>query len=392
MSSYDIVIAGGAMAGMTLALSLNESTSGQLKIAIVEAHHIEHKEHPGFDARCIALSYGTVQILQKYGLWQSLRPLATPIKTIHVSDRSHAGMTDIRANDLSIDSLGYVVELEAVGWALQQKVNAVENIEFICPDRVQSIERSSEQVTIELSSSRKIDSKLLVAADGAGSTCCEYLGISYHDHNFSQTAVIANIVPSEPHQYRAYERFTEYGPVALLPLTDNRMSLVWCMTPEQSLDVMALDDSQFLAKLQGMFGWRLGQLAQVGKRSSYPLTLRSRMQNTSHRFAIVGNAAQTLHPIAGQGFNLGIRDAASLVEEICAAIDDPGQHQVLSRFRTRREQDRVSTIQLTSSLVHLFSNDLPFLRVARNLGLFAMDNIAPLKSPLLKQALGLVDR
>lgn len=262
----------------------------------------------------------------------------------------------------------------------------------MCPDSVESIERSTKQVSVCLSSGSQIQANLLVAADGAGSTCCELLNMPSAEHDFEQSAVIANVVTSEQHNHRAFERFTENGPVALLPLSENRMSLVWCMAPKHVNEVIGLSDDEFLSRLQSEFGWRLGQFTQVGKRANYPLVLRTRMQNVSHRFAIVGNAAQTLHPIAGQGFNLGIRDVASLVEEIEKCIEDPGQHKVLAGFRTRRESDRINTIQLTSCLVHLFSNELPALRLARNLGLFAMDNLPQLKAPLLQQTLGLIDR
>ncbi|HAS24532.1 MAG TPA: 2-octaprenyl-6-methoxyphenyl hydroxylase, partial [Vibrio sp.] len=212
------------------------------------------------------------------------------------------------------------------------------------------------------------------------------------EHDFEQVAVIANIVASEPHQGRAFERFTHHGPVALLPMSDNRLSLVWCLSPEQAQQVTALSDDEFLEQLQKDFGWRLGRLDKVGKRASYPLILRHRQQNISHRFAIVGNAAQTLHPIAGQGFNLGIRDVASLAEELCNQLDDVGRYNGLVNFRKRREQDRDTTITLTSSLVHLFSNDFLTARIGRNLGLAVIDNLPPLKGPLLRHTLGLVER
>lgn len=205
-------------------------------------------------------------------------------------------------------------------------------------------------------------------------------------------AVIANIVTQEPHQGRAFERFTPNGPVALLPMSDNRMSLVWCLRPEEAKRVMALPDGEFLERLQNDFGWRLGAMKKVGQRASYPLLLRHRKQNISHRFAIVGNAAQTLHPIAGQGFNLGIRDVASLAEEIVKQSDDVGRYQGLMRFSVRRESDRQETIWLTSSLVHIFSNDLPAMRIGRNLALATMDNLSTFKQPLLRHTLGIVKR
>ncbi|MCG9552363.1 2-octaprenyl-6-methoxyphenyl hydroxylase [Vibrio sp. Isolate31] len=392
MAQYDVVIAGGAMAGATLALALNHLSQGSLSIAVVEPYQVDHQAHPGFDSRSIALSYGTVQILDSLQLWQSIAPVATPIKDIHVSDRGHAGMTDIYSEDLAVDALGYVVELADVGRIYQQKLESESSITMLCPDSVAKIERSDLLTTIDLNSGQTITTKLLVAADGAISICCQQLNISLSEHDFEQVAVIANIVASEPHQGRAFERFTHHGPVALLPMTDNRLSLVWCLPPEQADKVMALNDSQFLEQLQNDFGWRLGRLEKVGKRASYPLILRHRQQNISHRFAIVGNAAQTLHPIAGQGFNLGIRDVASLAEELCTQLDDVGRYTGLVNFRKRREQDRGATITLTSSLVHLFSNDFLTARIGRNLGLAVMDNLPPLKGPLLRHTLGLVER
>ncbi|MEZ8886237.1 2-octaprenyl-6-methoxyphenyl hydroxylase [Vibrio sp. 10N.222.54.F6] len=392
MAQYDVVIAGGAMAGATLALALNHLSQGSLSIAVVEPYQVYHQAHPGFDSRSIALSYGTVQILDSLRLWQSIAPVATPIKDIHVSDRGHAGMTDIYSEELAVDALGYVVELADVGRIYQQKLESEAAITMLCPESVSKVEREEALTTIELTSGQTVTTKLLVAADGAISTCCQQLNISLSEHDFEQVAVIANIVASEPHQGRAFERFTHHGPVALLPMSDNRLSLVWCLTPEQAQKVMTLNDNEFLEQLQNDFGWRLGRLEKVGKRASYPLILRHRQQNISHRFAIVGNAAQTLHPIAGQGFNLGIRDVASLAEELCTQLDDVGRYRGLVNFRKRREQDRDATITLTSSLVHLFSNDYMTARIGRNLGLAVIDNLPPLKGPLLRHTLGLVER
>ncbi len=389
--SFDVIIAGGAMAGATLALALHQLSKGKLSIAVVEPYQADHKQHPGFDARSIALSYGTVQILDSFGLWPALSKVATPINHIHVSDRFHAGMTDITKQDVGVDALGYVVELSDVGRIYAEKMAETASITLFCPQSIEDIQRSSSQVLATLSDGSQIEAKLMVAADGAVSSCCEKIGLPLQEHDFEQVAVIANIVASEKHEGRAFERFTSHGPVALLPMTDNRLSLVWCLPPEEATKVMEYNDERFLAELQSAFGWRLGKLMKAGTRSAYPLVLRYREQNISHRFAIVGNAAQSLHPIAGQGFNLGIRDVASLAEEMIKA-EDVGSYNSLSQFKQRRENDRKATITLTSSLVHLFSNDWLTLRVGRNLGLAAMDNIPVLKTPLLQRALGVVSR
>lgn len=392
MKQFDVVIAGGAMAGMTLALAINKLSDKPLAIAVVEPFKVDHQAHPGFDSRSIALSHGTVNILKSLQLWQEIAQVATPIKHIHVSDRSHAGMTEITTAEVGVDALGYVVELADVGNIYHHLVEQSDDIELLCPASVQAVERQQESVTVTLDSGETLQSKLLVAADGAISTCCQQIGLDLLEHDFEQVALIANITTQQAHQGRAFERFTDSGPVALLPMSEGRMSLVWCLKPQDAEHVMTLSDDAFLNRLQDAFGWRLGALEKVGQRANYPLLLRYRKQNTSHRFAIVGNAAQTLHPIAGQGFNLGIRDVATLAEEIAQSTQDPGSYNALRRFKQRRESDREATIALTSTLVHVFSNDYLTMRIGRNLGLAAMDNLPLLKAPLLVRTLGLVAR
>ncbi|EJG0323011.1 2-octaprenyl-6-methoxyphenyl hydroxylase [Vibrio parahaemolyticus] len=392
MKQYDVVIAGGAMAGATLALAIEHLSQGALRVAVVEPFKAQSDQHPGFDSRSIALSYGTVNLLRHLELWSAIEPFSTPIEHIHVSDRSHAGMTDITKHDVGVEALGYVVELADVGRVYQELLTHSTAIDLYCPDSAKHITRTQEDVTLELASGELLNAKLLVAADGAVSQCCQQIGLELSEHDFDQVAVIANIVTQEPHQGRAFERFTENGPVALLPMSDNRMSLVWCLRPDDAQIVMELSESEFLERLQQDFGWRLGAMQKVGLRASYPLLLRHRKQNISHRFAIVGNAAQTLHPIAGQGFNLGIRDVVTLAEELVKQGEDVGRYQGLIRFSQRREADRNETIWLTSSLVHVFSNDLLAMRIGRNTALAAMDNLSIFKQPLLRHTLGLVKR
>lgn len=393
MENYDVIIAGGAMAGMSLALAVDSLTSTHepLSIAIVEPYQVDHQAHPGFDSRSIALSYGTVNILRKFGLWDEVSKVATPIKHIHVSDRSHAGLTEITEQETGLEALGYVVELADIGRIYNTKIEQKNSITLVTSS-VSEVEREVDKVTIKLSNNDVIKGRLLVAADGAISNCCQQIGLDLTEHDFDQVAVIANVTAEQAHNGRAFERFTDSGPVALLPMSQGRMSLVWCLRPDMAKQVMTLSDDEFLQQLQDVFGWRLGGLKQVGQRASYPLVLRYRQQNVSHRFAIVGNAAQTLHPIAGQGFNLGIRDVATLAEAISANLQDVGDYSVLKQFKQSRADDRLATISLTSTLVHIFSNDYLTMRIGRNLGLAAMDNLPMLKAPLLKRTLGLVAR
>ncbi|PKF51667.1 2-octaprenyl-6-methoxyphenyl hydroxylase [Enterovibrio nigricans] len=394
MQEFDVVIAGGAMAGATLALAIETLTQGGLSIAVVEAAIPDHS-HPGYDARSIALSYGSCQLLASLGLWKKLSPLATTIDHIHVSDRGHFGLTEMHAKEEGVESLGSVIELADAGRVFHSALTESQAITMFCPAFVTDIHRQRDDVTLTLNDNTKIKTKLVVAADGATSSCCQMIGIERHEHDFRQAALIANVTPSIPHQGKAFERFTETGPIALLPMSEGRCSLVWCVKPDDAAALLALSDSAFIDALQRAFGWRLGKLLHAGERSSYPLILRQATQLISHRFAVVGNAAQTLHPIAGQGFNLGLRDVATLAEEIAIAHQsgiDIGGMPLLQQYLERREPDRDATVAMTSGLVHGFSNTSAPLILGRNLGLAAMSVCRELKAPLLQRAMGLVER
>ena len=395
MKQYDVVIAGGAMAGATLAIALDKLSRGRLKVAVVEAVAPRLDRHPGYDARSIALSFGSAKILREIGIWPPFAEVATPISHIHVSDRGHAGIVHIDADEQAVAALGYVVELADAGALLHHKLAALESVDLLCPAVITDISRSQDVVTLTLDQGRKIAGRLLVTADGALSSCCDMLGIGRTDHDFDQVAVIANITTAEAHQGRAFERFTPSGPLALLPMSEGRSSLVWCIRPEQQDEVMGWSDEQFLAELQQVFGWRLGRLVRTGARCAYPLLLRQAQRLTSHRVAVVGNAAQTLHPIAGQGFNLGLRDVMTLAEEIVrgsAKGGDAGRATLLSRYRRRRTPDREATIGMTAGLVSLFASDSLPLVIGRNSGLMAISLFDTLKAPLVRRAMGQVER
>ncbi|CAG21433.1 hypothetical ubiH protein [Photobacterium profundum SS9] len=400
VKQYDVVIAGGAMAGATLAIALNKLISErdvkrQLRVAVVEAVAPNVDQHPGYDARSIAVSFGSSRLLSKVGIWSMLSSVATPIAHIHVSDRGHAGIVRLDAEEQAIDALGYVIELADAGRLFHQQLNDLDNVALYCPDSIIDISRTQQNVTLCLDSGEQIQTQLLVTADGALSSCCELLGIGRHEHDFEQVAIIANITTAQAHQGRAFERFTPYGPVALLPMSEGRSSLVWCIKPEYQSTVMSWDDARFLAELQSTFGWRLGELVKTGKRVAYPLLLRQSEALTSHRVAVVGNAAQTLHPIAGQGFNLGLRDVMTLAEEVVNSFErneDVGEAALLSRYRQRRLPDRQATVLMTAGLVSVFANDSFPLVAGRNTGLMAMNIFDTLKAPLLRRAMGQVER
>lgn len=399
MKQYDVAIVGAGMAGATLALAIDRlctSSPSKLNIAVIEANQMdEQQQHPGFDSRSIALSYGTANILKQLQLWPDFLPFVTPITDIEVSDQGHLGLADIKAKDQHVDALGYVVELENVGRIYQQKLSQCASVDYFCPNQVQQIERSLDHVTITLNDNSHITTKLIVAADGALSESCQQLDIPLKEIDFEQVAVIANVSTDQDPQGRAFERFTQYGPLAFLPMSEGRSSVVWCMPKQRADQVMQADEHVVCEQLQQDFGWRLGKINKVGARACYPLLLRYRESVVSHRSVVIGNAAQTLHPIAGQGFNLGIRDVISLAEEIQKAhqqSNDIGDYSVLSAYRQRRQNDRTQTMSLTASLVNCFSNDLLTMRIGRNLGLLAISYLPYIKQPIVKRTMGLVER
>ncbi|WP_313277861.1 2-octaprenyl-6-methoxyphenyl hydroxylase [Kosakonia cowanii] len=390
-----VIIVGGGMAGATLALAISHLTQGKLAVHLVEANAPGAQDHPGFDARAIALAAGTCQQLAHIGVWQALASCATPISTVHVSDRGHAGFVTLTAEEYRLDALGHVVELHDVGQRLFKRLQNAPGVTLHCPDRVDHFTRSEELVTVTLQSGKQLTGELLVAADGSRSSIAGQLNIDWQQSPYDQAAVIANVTTSVAHQGRAFERFTEHGPLAMLPMSQGRSSLVWCHPREKQQQVASWSDEQFCEELQKAFGWRLGRILHAGKRSVYPLALSTASSSVSHRAVLVGNAAQTLHPIAGQGFNLGMRDVMTLAETLSHAFieqSDVGSYPLLLRYNQRRQADKAATIGVTDGLVHLFANRWAPLVVGRNLGLMAMELFTPARDALAQRTLGWVAR
>ncbi|XUA19912.1 2-octaprenyl-6-methoxyphenyl hydroxylase [Citrobacter sp. OP27] len=386
-----VIIVGGGMTGATLALAISHLSAGKLPVHLVEAIAPDSQAHPGFDARAIALAAGTCQQLARVGIWQALRECATAIRTVHVSDRGHAGFVTLDADDYSLPALGQVVELHDVGQRLFALLRKAPGVTLHCPARVDSFTRSQDSVDVVLDNGVTLSGKLLVAADGSRSALGEQCGIAWQQQPYEQLAVIANVTTAVPHDGRAFERFTEHGPLAMLPMSDGRCSLVWCHPLENRDEVLSWSDARFCQELQQAFGWRLGRITHSGSRNAYPLSLTTANRAISHRMALVGNAAQTLHPIAGQGFNLGLRDVISLAEMLAQA-KDPGEYALLSHYQQRRADDKSATVGVTDGLVHLFANRWAPLVAGRNVGLMAMELFTPARDALAQRTLGQVAR
>ena len=425
---FDLVVVGGGLVGASLVCAL----AGQgLRMALVEAQPLKVADLPGYDDRGIALAAGSQRIFAGMGLWPALAGAATPIRRIHVSDRGRFGFVRLDAADEGVPALGYVALARELGAALLGRLGGLAEVTLFSPARVADFAADGAGARLTLATEggarQTLEARLVVAADGTRSALRDRLGIATTERDYGQSAVIANVSPQLAHEGVAYERFTDTGPLALLPMSEGRCALVWTVPADRVEAVMALDDAGFLAGLQARFGQRLGRLERVGRRSyyrlsaggraqfeaatariyfdrgsdrdgrwsAYPLRLVRAKDALGPRLALIGNAAHTLHPIAGQGFNLGLRDVAALAEvlvEARRAGEDPGAPEVLARYARWRRADQRRVVAFTDGLNRLFASPLPPLACARDLGMLALDLLPPAKRGFGRLAMGRAGR
>jgi len=379
---YDVAIVGGGMVGASLALAL---AGTRLRVLLIEAVAASNVTQPSFDDRTTAVGNGARRILQTLGVWDAIESRATPIREIHVSDAGRFGFARLRASEHGLSALGYCVVNRHIGAALWDALQNSHRIELCSPARVTQVTLEPSMARLHVCSAanveRTIEARLVVAADGANSLVKQAAGIVSENSSYEQLAVVANIRTDRNAHGVAYERFSAAGALAILPLYDGAYTVVWTLPPELALAMRECSEEEFCRELQSSFGWRIGRVMQAGQRSSYPLALIRAGASTGERVALVGNAAQSLHPVAAQGFNLGLRDAAVLAE-LVAAADDPGAPDLLKRFAANRASDRAGMIGFTDRLVKLFRTQRIPAVALRNLGLLLFD-----VSPAAKQAL-----
>jgi len=415
---YDLVIVGGGLVGASLACALGASG---LHIAIIEAapfiNDTSESFQPSFDARTVALAQGSQQIFAAMGMWDEIKKLGvTPIKKIHISDRGHAGITRLDSEAENVDALGYVVETRVLGSVLTQRLKQFSNIDVLCPAQLTQLEFSSASALLGVEhkgQQRSLRTPLLVAADGGQSMASQLSDVNVFETDYAQHAVIANVVMDKAHHNIAYERVTDTGPMALLPSqlfpsglsnapdadalkeNDNVYALVWTVENKKSDEVAGWDDATFLKELQHHFGTRAGNFIKASRRHVYPLKFMHAREHVRPHLAFIGNAAHTLHPVAGQGFNLGLRDVATLAQVLVEAKQNKmalGDLSVLKKYAQWRKRDHWQTSLITDGLVRLFSSKLAPLMLARNMGLLMTDLLPPLKHIMARHAMGYVGK
>lgn len=391
---YDVLIAGGGLVGGSLALALRGTS---LRVGLIEAVDERQRLASAAGDRALALSWGSTLVLEQIGIWQKALERAAPIKHIHVSDRGHFGKLRMSAEREGVPALGYV----ATARTLEERVAAElgrSEVSLICPATVVGLKAGGDAVHVSIrrdGESHNLSARLLVAADGGNSSVRQLLEIGQNIRDYGQTAIVTEVETSLSRDFTAYERFTATGPLAFLPVGKKRYSVVWTQNTAEAADALAVRDEEFTRQLQAAFGYWLGRIRLCSRRQGFPLKLVRATRMTDERVVLIGNALHQLHPVAGQGLNLGLRDVALLAEMLVAKLgfeEDFGHRSFLESYAAARQGDLDKVIRFTDSTVRLFSNDWMPLVVARNAGLCALDRLVSGKRVLARYAMGLGSR
>lgn len=386
----DVVVVGGGLVGLSLGHAL---ASAGIEVAVVDREEPAIAANDAYDGRAFAISYGSRRILEGLGLWQEVAPDAAPILDIRVTDGPSLLFLHYDHREVGGEPLGHIVESRFVRRALLGGLARRPGLKLIAPESVVRLERGKSGVTAYLSKGRRIEARLAIAADGRASPIRRTAGIGAIEWGYQQTAIVCTVALSRPHDGVAHERFLPVGPFALLPLPGDFSSVVWTERNEVAPAMMALDDAAFSEAMTRRFGEALGPLRVFGRRWSYPLGLLVAEHFTSDRLALVGDAAHSIHPLAGQGLNLAIRDVAALAEVVVDAHRlglDIGAADVLDRYASWRRLDTLALLAVTDGLNRLFSNDVGPLRLVRDIGLAAVDRMPGLKRLFMRHAMGTV--
>ena len=391
---YDVLIVGGGLVGGSLALALAKTS---LRIAVIESIPAETRLASSAGDRALALAWGSSLILDQIGIWQEVVKKAAPIRHIHVSDRSHFGKLRMDADREGVPALGYVATARSLEEAVAEKLS-LSPVTMICPASVVGLKASEDAVHVSLregTESTNLTARLLVAADGGNSSTRKLLEIGQTVRDYRQTAIVTEVNTGKSSDFTAYERFTPVGPLAFLPIAKRRYSVVWTQQTDDADDLMGISETEFVRQLQSAFGYWLGKLSLASRWQGFPLKLIRAERMTDERVVLVGNAMHQLHPVAGQGLNLGLRDIGLLADMLIARLDfgeDIGERRFLERYAQARQEDLNRVIGFTDGTVRIFSMDFFPMAWGRNLGLLALDRFPPGKRLLARYAMGLGDR
>ena len=381
------------MVGASMACALRAT---DYKIAVVEAYAVNAENQPSFDERTVALTYSSKLIFNAIGTWDNIRAEAYPILNIQVTNADSFGFTTLGIDDINTEALGYVVPTRTIGRVLHAKLSSQSNVDVLCPATVESIQTydSHAQVTLMCEqNSETINTKLVIIADGGRSNFLTQLGIKGSVKSYPQCALIGIVNTDRIHQGTAYEHFTEDGPLALLPVRNSDFAVAWTLKKQQAEHLKNCTQSDFIEELQNVFGNRAGTFRSVGQRNAYPLSLSLLDSTSNKRTVVIGNAAHTVHPVAGQGFNLGLRDVGFVHEILTSNTDlDPGSRALLEEYQQLRKDDTNRVSKFTDGLINTFTSEFFPVKTARNLGLTAINLSSVIKKNLLSRTMGIHGR
>lgn len=394
--SYDLIILGAGMTGASLVHLLHQARQQGMRIALLERQSLNWDDQalqrpPSFDGRATALSWGTRQLLEHMGCWHHIADRACAIEHIQVSDQGRFGQTHLHASEQHTEALGYIVENAVLGYGLLKDLEET-GVTLMANTQVERVRMTAAGAELTLTDGTALDSQLLIMADGARSGLAAQLGISHQRSSYGTQAIVTQVQTDQHHQHWAYERFSDAGPIAFLPLQQRHYAVVWTL-PEDDVDaVMALDDDAFLNRLQQQIGHRIGNLTQLGERLTYPLALVRSSEQVRRSLVLLGNAAHSLHPVAGQGFNLALRDTAVLAEHLSKAWTDGkalGDLSVLQAYERQQQRDQSNTIVASDLLPKLFSHPGQLTALIRDAGLVGLSMAPTARRLLARHAMGL---
>jgi 2-octaprenyl-6-methoxyphenol hydroxylase len=382
-----VLIVGGGLVGASLAIALDAAGCA---VTLVEAAAPRTDAQPSYDERNLALARATVNGLSAIGVWRHVAERATPIRHIHVSRGGEFGSVRMDAERQGVDALGWTLPARELGAGLLRRLDECRQLTRLAPAKLTALESCADGWIAEIESPagrQRVKAALVVGADGTHSFVRERIGIVAETYDYAQTLFVCTVTPERDHAQRAFERFTDDGPIALLPLSERRCGLVLTVSADEADAVASMDDDAFLALAQQRFGWRLGRLSRPGRRFPYAIQRVAAERLIAPRAVVVGNAAQTVHPIGAQGFNLGLRDALTLAELIAQA-NDPGDAALLRNYAERRAEDREGTMAMSHGLVRLACLPQPVLGPLRSLAMLACDRVPPLQTLLARRGMG----